>query len=219
MNLSKGFTDNVITKVDGLVIKTGKCVAAELEWYNAYLDKADIPYIMGEKDGSIVMKYVERSGEVDIDEVVKIVEKYRKYEILMDGEFYWGSQTYFVKILEHIKKNPNITNGKKLLTKLYSTKIEGTFAHGDLSVHNLIPTTTGLKLIDPLYSKKSFGSYVLDYAKLLFSLKFYTNDIKRFNYLRSLVEIPDCLIASECVRVATYKPQFSFIAENLINEL
>jgi len=29
----------------------------------------------------------------------------------------------------------------------------------------------------------------------------------------------DVLIAAECVRVASYKSEYSFIAENLINEL
>jgi hypothetical protein len=69
-----------------------------------------------------------------------------------------------------------------------------------------------------------FGCYVIDYAKLLFSLKFYSHDLMKYNMLYGrLVEeyeqyLPT-LIACECVRVATYKKQFSFIAENLINEL
>lgn len=214
-NLSKGFTDNMVTRVDDLVIKTGKCAANELAWYNAYLDKADIPYIMGEKDGSLVMKYVERSGEFDILELIKLVKKYENYKKINELTF----ESYIQKIATHLLSNEFITNGEKLMQELYKWNFLGTFSHGDLSIQNIIPTSTGLKLIDPLYSKDTFGASIIDYAKLLFSLKFYNNDIARFNQFMELIFVPDCLIASECVRVATYKKQFSFIAENLINEL
>ena len=85
----------------------------------------------------------------------------------------------------------------------------------------MIPTTNGLKLIDPLYSKYKFGSYELDIAKLCFSFKFYKNDCASFNYVKhkSHITYIDTLIAAEAVRVASYKNEYSFIAENLINEL
>lgn len=214
-DLSKSFTENTVTRVDNLVIKTGKCAVNELQWYSAYMDKADIPYVLGEKDGSLVMKYVERSGEFNIDELIVIVDKYRKYERLNDLNF----DRYRERISTHLASNKLITNGDRLLEELSRAEVQPTFAHGDLSIQNIIPTLAGLKLIDPLYCKNLFGSWLLDYAKLLFSLKFYNNDIERFDVLRTMIEVPDCLIASECVRVATYKKQFSFIAENLINEL
>lgn len=215
IDLSKGFTENVITRVDNLVIKTGKNAINERIWYDSYLDKADIPYILGEKDGSIVMNYVERTGEFNINEIIKIVDKYKKYKKLNDILF----NQYIKRIRDHLDKNEDITNGGRLINKLITLKIEGTFSHGDLSIQNIIPTNTGLKLIDPLYSPEIFGSYIIDYAKLLLSLKFFNNDINQFNYLKSIISVPDVLVASECVRISTYKRQFSFIAENLINEL
>jgi hypothetical protein len=86
---------------------------------------------------------------------------------------------------------------------------------------NIIPTKIGLKLIDPLYNKNKFGSYEIDFAKLCFSFKFYKNDLASFNYIKDKVNLKymDILIAAECVRVASYKKEYSFIAENLINEL
>jgi hypothetical protein len=221
--LPTGFTDNSVTQVDGLVIKTGKDVHKELEWYEAYQDKADIPIIVGGyaescgKSKSIVMEYVERSGTLRTQEIMDIIRKYKKYPALNS----LGSLWYYHRIGYHLVKNENITNGMKLLDRLSIMVIEPTFSHGDLSVYNIIPTSTGLKLIDPLYYKDTFGSYILDYAKLLFSLKFYNNDMKMYDELRALSGIVgiDVLIAAECVRVATYKKQFSFIAENLINEL
>lgn len=221
--LPTGFTDNSVTHVDGLVVKTGKDMQREVAWYVAYQDKADLPHIVGGyaatcgSKQSIVMQYIERSGELRTQEIMDIIRKYKKYPRMND----LGFTTYYYRIDDHIKKNKQITNGGKLLDRLSLMHIEPTFSHGDLSVYNIIPSSTGLKLIDPLYSTHTFGSYILDYAKLLFSLKFYNNDMKMYDELKQLAGIVgiDVLIASESVRVATYKKQFSFIAENLINEL
>jgi hypothetical protein len=53
------------------------------------------------------------------------------------------------------------------------------------------------------------------------SFKFYKNDSASFNYIKekSKIDYIDILIAAESVRVASYKKEYSFIAENLINEL
>jgi thiamine kinase-like enzyme len=108
-----------------------------------------------------------------------------------------------------------------LIDKLKTLNIQPTFSHGDLSVMNIIPTINGLKMIDSLYSKHKFGSYELDLAKLCFSFKFYKNDSASFNYIKekSKIDYIDILIAAESVRVASYKKEYSFSAENLINEL
>jgi hypothetical protein len=86
---------------------------------------------------------------------------------------------------------------------------------------NIIPTRLGIKLIDPLYSATKFGSYEIDIAKLCFSFKFYKNDSASFYYVKQKCNIPhiDTLIAAESVRVASYKNEYSFVAENLIREL
>jgi hypothetical protein len=215
--LPTGFTDNSVTQVDGLVVKTGKAIHNEYEWYSSYQDKADIPAIVGVQGNSLVMEYIERSGTLRTQEIMDIIRKYKKYPPLNK----LADDAYYFRIKEHLLKNNLINNGTKLLERMCIMAIEPTFYHGDLSVYNIIPSSTGLKLIDPLYSKDTFGSYILDYAKLLFSLKFYNNDMKMYDELRALSGIVgiDVLIAAECVRVATYKKQFSFIAENLINEL
>ena len=77
------------------------------------------------------------------------------------------------------------------------------------------------RLIDPLYSITKFGSYELDIAKLCFSFKFYKNDAASFKYVKdkSAINYIDVLIAAESVRVASYKEEYNFISENLINEL
>ena len=216
-SLPTGFTDNSVTQIDGLVVKTGKNVSDEKAWYEAYLDKGDIPRIVGLEGSSLVMKFIERSGCLDTGEVIKVVEKYKRYKPL--SSLPWDA--YIDRIYRHLVTNDKIHNGGKLLEKLRNLKLPHTFCHGDLSVYNIIPTTEGIKLIDPLYSDNKFGSYLLDYAKLLFSIKFYQGDARLFKDLYKKIDLyfMDILIAAECVRVSGYKKQFSFIAENLINEL
>jgi len=217
-DLSSSFTDNIVTRINDTVIKSGKTITDEYEWYNAYEDKNDIPEILNITRHSLIYKYIEKNGSIDFSVLTKTINKYRQYKPLNDLTF----DSYIENIRKHLSNNKHITNGDKLLwnLKAIENEIKPTFAHGDLSIDNIITTNNGLKFIDPLYGKDKFGSHIVDYAKLLFSIKFYKGDIRMFNTMRSwgTTQI-DILIASECVRVASYKSSFSFISENLINEL
>jgi len=210
--LTGGFTANILQRIGDKVIKTGETVQREAKWYMNYRDREDIPKFLG---SSITLEFVETSGKFDLRKVIALVEKYRQYQPLNKTEF----KSYYERILSHVEKN-DIPNSDKLISKLRGVHLTPTFAHGDLSTKNILWRNGNPILIDPLYCD-NFGSYMLDYAKLLFSLKFYENDVENFNELHDYVQFPqiDILIASECVRVATYRKQFNFVAENLINEL
>lgn len=217
-DLSSSFTKNIVTRINDTVIKSGDSITNEREWYDAYKDKEDIPEILNLTRHSIVYKYIDPYGTFDTNEIICKVRKYATYPKLNSLKF----NSYITGISMHLHANSGITNGQRLLNLLQLIDIKPTFAHGDLSIENIIPTQTGIKFIDPLYNADKFGSFILDYAKLLFSLKYYVEDYANFYLLcNNLAEYPhlNILIASECVRVASYKPQFSFIAENLINEL
>lgn len=216
-DLSTGFTTNVVIKKRNKVFKSGKTIQFENEWYSVYKNKKQIPKVLDYSNNQIILEYIHRNNDFNLDDVFELINTYKSYDKLNDLTF----DSYIENIENHLRKNFNITNGDKLLDKLHSLHIIPTFCHGDLSVMNMIPTTNGLKMIDPLYSKYKFGSYELDLAKLCFSFKFYKNDSASFNYIKEIIKIPyiDILIAAEAVRVATYKNEYSFIAENLINEL
>lgn len=209
--LKGGFSGNIITRYGDRVIKQGKTVGLEYLWYKQYKDKGDIPVIHSYKEGSLCMEYINTFDDVTfkLNEVMEIVERYKKYPPI--GE--WNFQEYRDRIANHLKNNP-IHGGDKLKFRLQQIDLPHTFAHGDLSVLNILHK----KLIDPLYGDR-FGSYMLDYAKLAFTLKFFVGNYSAFDELNAIIEIPPVLIASECVRVATYNKRFSFVAENLINEL
>ena len=163
------------------------------------------------------MKFIHRDTDLNLDDIFDVIDIYKQYDKLNNLTFY----SYIENIKNHLNKNINIPNGSILLQHLSKLDITPTFCHGDLSVMNIIPTINGIKLIDPLYSIQKFGSYEIDIAKLCFSYKFYKNDSASFNYIKNKSNIYylDILIASEAVRVASYKSEYSFIAENLINEI
>ena len=216
-DLSTGFTNNIVTKNKNTVIKIGPYVNLENLWYQAYKNKNHIPEVLECIDNKIILKYIHRNNDFNLDDIFGLIDVYKMYDILNDLSF----SNYIENIQQHLKNNIYITNGNKLLAKLELLTIKPTFCHGDLSVMNMIPTTNGIKMIDPLYSKYKFGSYELDIAKLCFSFKFYKNDSASYTYIKKVSNIDyiDILIASEAVRVASYKEEYSFIAENLINEL
>lgn len=217
-DMSSDFTKNIVTRINDVVIKSGLTTKDEYLWYSAYENKEDIPEILNITSHSIFYRYIFVDNRLTInpDRVFEKIESYKEYPRLND----LGFGTYILNIDKHLKGN-DITGSKKLIELLMPLNINPTFSHGDLSIKNILPVHGGLKLIDPLYSSEKFGSYIIDYAKLLFSIKFYDGNIELFNSLKAKINIDciDILIAAECVRVASYKKQFNFIAENLINEL
>jgi hypothetical protein len=220
-DITGGFTGNILERK---ITKKGSKVMSEKLWYLNYEDKADIPRLYEGDALQLTMEYIERNAILDIAQVFHLIRKYRQYKAINRLQF----DSYIQRIESHLSLNFGISNGVKLLKRLRELgPLAPTFAHGDLSTTNVIPTKEGMKLIDPLYSVDVFGSYILDYAKFLFSLKFYANDREAFDQFMALINREDIevltdietLIASESVRVATYNKKFNFIAENLIHEL
>lgn len=211
-DITGGFTGNQIR-----ILKTGDTVQGELEWYAAYEDKGDLPKVQESSEhNSFLLEFLSCTEKLDVEKVYAMIQKYRYYKPMNFLTF----SEYRGRICSHLLANP-LYNEEKLEKELSYTVLSPSFCHGDLSSRNIIPTNSGHKLIDPLYSTTRFGCWQLDCAKFLFSLKFYDNDIKNYNKFREMVNISrlDTLIAAECVRVATYNKRFNFIAENLINEL
>lgn len=209
MQLTGGFSSNVVERYGDLVKKTGTTTIDELIWYSAYPKKQHLPNI-------ITLEFVESVGAVDLDEVIAIVNQYKSFQPINKLKF----DSYYDRIMYHVEQS-DVPNAYKLLEHLRKVKpLEPTFAHGDLSIRNIIQSKDGVKLIDPLYYR-NFGSYILDYAKLAFTLKFYDNNVDGFEKIKKQAAHPqfDILVACECARVATYRRNFDFILENLINEL
>lgn len=203
-----GFSSNVVERLGDQIKKTGTTTIDELIWYSAYPNKGAIP-------NQITLTFVESVADVDLDEVIELVEQYKSYQPINKLTF----EAYYDRIMYHAEKS-DVPNCHKILDHLKGINLEPTFAHGDLSIKNIIQSKEGAKLIDPLYYR-NFGNYILDYAKLAFTLKFYNGDVEGFEKIKAQAKHPkfDVLVAAEAMRVATYRRQFDFIVENLINEL
>lgn len=216
-DLSTGFTTNKVIKNYNKVIKIGETTQSEKEWYYSYKNKKHIPKVISHEGNKLTLEYIKRDADINLNDILELIDEYKTYDKLNLLDF----KSYIENIKKHLLQNSLINNGNKLVDCLNNLNINPTFCHGDLSVMNIIPTKLGLKLIDPLYSNIKFGSYELDLAKLCFSFKFYKNDSASYSYIKNKanIEYLDILIAAESVRVASYKNQYSFIAENLINEL
>ena len=216
-DLSTGFTENKVYRDRNVVTKIGASVGIENEWYRSFKDIKHIPKIFSCDSNRLVMEYIHRNDDFNLDDIFELIHVYKNYEKLNSLTF----DHYINNIETHLQNNDEIPNGEKLLNLLKTLNVLPTFCHGDLSIMNMIPTINGIKLFDPLYSAVKFGSYELDLAKLCFSFKYFKNDTAAFDYIKnkSGIEYLNILIAAESVRVATYKKQYSFISENLINEL
>jgi thiamine kinase-like enzyme len=135
--------------------------------------------------------------------------------------------SYIERIQIHINNNQNIRKGDALIEKLSGINPANTFNHGDFSVHNMIEKENRLFLIDPIYSEEIYQSYVIDAAKHLFSILYYScnSDFYELCYSEYVSKLGvnykelDILIASESVRVANRKNQMIDISNNLIDSL
>lgn len=103
-----------------------------------------------------------------------------------------------------------------------------TFCHGDFSLENIICNEKGLFLIDPIYDEKSYSSWLLDFSKLLMSLRKNDMMIERDFILSMFSKLEtdalNILEISQWIRIYKYSPnsQREFVFKtinNLINNL
>jgi hypothetical protein len=136
-------------------------------------------------------------------------------------------EDYITRIKNHLSGLPDVLEEDKLIRALKGINVDSSFNHGDFSIDNMIEKNDILYLIDPIFSKDLFQSYILDAAKHLFSILYYCRDSELYLLSRELYEEKldinspslDILIASECVRVAAHRSCLSSLANNLINVL
>lgn len=213
-DLSKPFSGNKVTRFGDKIVKIGPTTRREYIWMMNMIHQPFTPNIISFSGDKLILEFIESEGSPSVDGICDILDTFSGSEPL--GNF--GFDDYLHRIKDHLSKNP-IFGSYRLIDKLKTLSIEPTFSHGDFSIDNILQSKDGIKLIDPLSGHDRFGSYLIDAAKLAFSLKFYYFRWQDYNMIMERFKIPEILIASECVRVATYNRNFNFIAENLIREL
>lgn len=222
--LDSGFTDNKVTRFNDRVIKVTKNAQNEKTWY--MMAKAiglNVPSVYHADTDTIMLQYIIGKHEVDAQSYVDILQRFKSERPISNGTY----SDYVQRIVNHTTKNDGLIGTKKLIDALCSLTIQASFAHGDFSVTNLINTGKDVYMIDPIYDDGNFQSYVIDIAKNLFSILFYHKDFTTYNTMKELYKLKfnlddrtiETLIASESVRVATYKKSFTDISNNLIEAL
>jgi tRNA A-37 threonylcarbamoyl transferase component Bud32 len=172
---------------------------------------------------TITTSYIEGKYCSNVGLVVETLSKFKNTAPTNTATF----DSYIQRINTHLTNNSSIQNSSKLLSKLSTINPSNTFNHGDFSIHNQIENSNRLYLIDPIYSEDIFQSYILDAAKHLYSVLYYTLDSDYYNacytqYIQVLgisKDELDILIACESVRVCNRKKQLIDITNNLIDAL
>jgi tRNA A-37 threonylcarbamoyl transferase component Bud32 len=222
--LDSKFTGNKVRKLNDRVVKRTTSVKDEIRWYNRALEIGlDVPDILSYDSDTISLEFIEGSECYNIDLILGHLKKMKNTKPSNRVNF----NSYIERIGIHISNNPNIKNGGLLIKRLSDINPSNTFSHGDFSVHNMIQKENRLFLIDPIYSEEIYQSYVIDAAKHLFTILYYScnSDFYELCYSEYVSKLGinykelDILIASESVRVANRKHQIIDISNNLIDSL
>ena len=222
--LDSKFTNNKVRRINDCVVKKSDSTVQEVSWYNKALEIGlDIPSVLSYDKDTIATSYIEGTSCYNVDLILNTLRKFKNTKPTNKINF----NSYIERIENHIKNNPSIKSGNKLIDKLNSINPPNTFNHGDFSIHNQIENEGKLYLIDPIYSEDVYQSYVIDAAKHLFSVLYYSLDADFFNlcyneYITKLdikEEELNILIASESIRVSNRKKQLIDVTNNLIDIL
>jgi len=222
--LDSKFTENKVRRINDCVVKKSSSSKQEVNWYNKAIEIGiDIPTVLSYDNDTIATSFIDGKTCENVDLILNTLKKFKNTKPTNKVNF----NSYIERIKTHLNNNPQIKGGNKLIDLLNTINPPNTFNHGDFSTHNMIETEGKLYLIDPIYSEDLFQSYILDAAKHLFSVLYYSLNPELYHqcyneYVTKLnineTEL-DILIACESIRVANRKKQLIDISNNLIDIL
>lgn len=167
------------------------------------------------------MQYIENTNQVQISEIEHVIDVFKNIKEYIDFDVY----------IERIKGHLDIYNPEyyqqviSLLNKIKNfCNLNKSFCHGDFTLDNML-WNNGLHLIDPIFSKDNYSSWLLDVLKLLQSCRRFKNiEIKTYfeTKYKSIMPYLKVLELSHWVRMRKYAPDKSFVDDNisiLLNEI
>ena len=188
----KGGSGCIVTKFGNTVVKEGQDkiqaerIKREYEWYKKInkLGYNITPNVTSFVVNKLYMEYIDgellcnRCTRTDIKNVINLMSPLKRHYNIN-----YNFDDYIDNLLSHLRSiDQNIYMRifcvtDKVINKLSDMEREiyfsNCFAHGDLSLSNIIKRKEGgYCLIDPNY-KDDYSSVILDYAKLRFSLNGY----------------------------------------------
>ena len=205
------------------VTKTGARVRNEAEWYRIASDRIPehLPIVYSFVGDTLTLEYVESSpprkiGSREIGLLIDLILNFRKDD--------WPSSdasvdTMVHRLDDHIRlceedyraADVDIALLQHHLHQSFSNSswdAVRSFSHGDFSLDNILWAPGRVVLIDPIYDRELYSSYVLDFGKLLHSLHRHRHDEAYSLLVRRLNSLPigNLKIAelSQWIRIVKY---------------
>lgn len=173
----KGGSGSEVWLEDKTIIKTTGKAAAEHEWYIQAAEHGlgeYLPRIYSRTLDTLYMEYIpgtalaDEAGEKDIDELMRLTER---FAAIPDWRKDIGA--YCDNLLTHSKSEETEWVIREMQGSEAELQAKVSFSHGDFSLSNVIRSTGGgIKVIDP-NNKGDYSSYLLDLAKIRFSMTGY----------------------------------------------
>lgn len=172
----RGGSGSGIWLEDRTVIKTSPKATAEHEWYRAAEEHGLgdwLPKIYSRTLDTLYMEYIpgrtlaDGATEEEIDLLMSLIAKFAKIR---------DSRTDVDAYCENLLQHKNSEATRFVVSEMLNNREElvdnASFCHGDLSLSNVISSRGTIKVIDP-NNKDDYASYLLDLAKLRFSMTGY----------------------------------------------
>ena len=163
------------------VIKKGEKVKKEYEWYNIVnnmnFDSFKIPRIYSFTVDTLIMDFIDGpmlTNVVQNNHLKDLVIMCMTFKHIKNG-YSFSVEKYVNYLYECLPNKPYVRLISEELMK-YKALLQdsASFCHGDLTLNNIIRKKIGYYLIDP-GPKDDYSSYLLDLAKIRYSLSGYDN--------------------------------------------
>lgn len=180
----RGKSGDYVLRVGDYVYKTTKGAKDELNWYSiseSRFTSYKTPKINSLVGETICMEFIE-DNKCDkeftiIPQIKKILSEFSGASVSNGG---WDS--YIKRVLSHLIKNDLPLNiARELDCWGGIMESESSFSHGDLTLENIIKNDS-IYLIDSIFNKSLYSSWLIDLSKLLYSYRS-KGRFDEYNYL------------------------------------
>ena len=150
-----------------------------IEWYDIASKIVNTPKIHKLIGNTITMEYIEPIGDVDVEKLCNTLENFKtipSHKVTFDS--------YIDRVKTHWYNNwPDQEEDWNWLEDLTEYLDENhSFCHGDASIDNFISSwNQDIVMIDPIYEKELWSSWLLDVSKLQMSLRRFEGVTDRYD--------------------------------------
>lgn len=216
-----GLSGAIVERHGNKVYKTDPNSLNVAYWYNVVKTFIPTPKIYSVVGDTIEMQYIENTNQVNISDIEHVIDIFKEIKEHVEFDVYIErikghlsiyNPDYFNCVITLLEKIENFCNNQK------------SFCHGDFTLDNML-WNDGLYLIDPIYSKDNYSSWLLDVSKLLQSCRRFNNfKIKNHfeNKYSDILPYLKVLELTHWIRMRKYTSDKKFVDDNItivLNEI